>query len=71
MVKGPIANGPDRLSHVLKVRASERRVTSLVMAISFAESDPVQIGQFAGISSTRPQVLVRMADQDRRCPRLV
>jgi hypothetical protein len=55
MVKGPIANGPERLSHVLKVRASGRRVTSLVMAISFDEPAPVQIGQLAGISSTKPQ----------------
>ena len=54
-VNGPIANGPERLSQVSNVRESERRVTSPVTAISFAEPDPVQIGHAVGSSSTSPQ----------------
>jgi hypothetical protein len=35
-VNGPIANGPDRLAQVLKLREMGRRVMSPVIAISFA-----------------------------------
>jgi hypothetical protein len=55
MVNGPIANGPERLCHVLKVRVSGWRVTSPVTAISLAARDPVHIGQSGGSSSTNPQ----------------
>jgi hypothetical protein len=55
IVNGPIAIGPERLSHVSNVRASGRRVTSPVTAISLADPDFVHIGQLGGSSSTSPQ----------------
>lgn len=62
----PIGKGPERLRHVRKVRLSEFRVMSAVIAISLADPDPVHIGHSAGSSSTKPpMVLMRMADQDR------
>ena len=54
-VKGPITNGPLRLSRVSNVWVNGRRAMSPVIAISLVDPDPVQIGQAGGSSPISPQ----------------
>lgn len=65
-VKGPIANGPERLPNVSNVLVSGRRATLPLTVMSFADPDPVQIGQVGELLNDPPMVLVWMANQRGR-----